>query len=255
MRKYFPIFIILPLVIACSVNAFVMSSDNYRIQSDSLNVGGVRQSSASYRSEDTIGEIATDGSVSATYKLKAGYQQMQEISLSISSPVDVTMSATIPGVTGNPGAPRTGSATWQVITDNTAGFILKLKASAAPAMVLDGTYHFNDYSPAGAVPDYDWAQPAASEAEFGFTVEAETIGDEVLAFRDAGAAPCGAGALNTADKCWWNFTALDYTVINRATNTDSGGEDEVVKFQTESNAKFLKEGSYVATITATATEN
>ena len=175
--------------------------------------------------------------------------------ITISAPADVTMSATIPGVTGNPGAPRTGSATWKVTTDNAAGFILALKASAAPAMVLDGTYHFDDYSPAGAVPDYDWAQPAASEAEFGFTVEAETIGDEVLAFRDAGAAPCGAGALNTASKCWWNFTAIDYTVINRATNTDSTGEDELVRFQTESNAKFLKEGSYVATITATATEN
>jgi len=175
--------------------------------------------------------------------------------ITISHPADVTMSATIPGVTGNPGAPRTGSTTWKVITTNATGFILKLKASAAPAMVLDGTYHFDDYSPAGAVPDYAWAQPGAAEAEFGFTVEAETIGDEVLAFRDAGAAPCGAGALNTASTCWWNFTALDYTVINRATRTDSGGEDELVKFQTESNAKFLKEGNYVATITATATAN
>jgi len=175
--------------------------------------------------------------------------------ITISHPADVTMSATIPGVTGNPGVPRTGSTLWQVKTTNAAGFILKLNAGVAPAMVLDGTYHFDDYSPAGAVPDYAWASPAGGEAEFGFTVEAETIGDEVLAFRDAGAAPCGAGALNTADTCWWNFTALDYTVINRATNTDSGGEDETVKFQTESNAKFLKEGSYVATITATATEN
>jgi len=196
-------------------------------------------------------ELIKAASVSDPITVTQGVTQ----EITITGPGPVTMSATIPGVTGNPGAPRTGLATWNVKTTNATGFILKLKASAAPAMVLDGTYHFDDYSPAGAVPDYDWGQPAGGEAEFGFTVNADTIGDEVLAFRDAGAAPCGAGALNTDNQCWWNFTALDYTVINRATSTDSGGEDEVVKFQTESNAKFLKEGSYVATITATATEN
>jgi len=45
------------------------------------------------------------------------------------------------------------------------------------------------------------------------------------------------------------------TVINRSTATLVSGEAETVNFQTESNAKYLKEGSYTATITATATEN
>ena len=178
--------------------------------------------------------------------------------ISISNELDVTMNASIPGVTGNPipGDYRTGTTTWTVITTNATGFILKLKAGAAPAMVLDGTYHFNDYSPAGAVPDYDWTLPAAGEAEFGFTVEAATLADNVAMFKDNGADTCGgAGAVQTVNKCWWNFTAIDQTVINRATETLSGGQAEVVKFATQSNAKFLKEGNYVATITATASEN
>ena len=53
--------------------AYVMSSTNYRIQSDSLNIGGLRQASTNYRMEDTIGEMATDESTSTNYKLVAGF--------------------------------------------------------------------------------------------------------------------------------------------------------------------------------------
>jgi hypothetical protein len=37
-------------------SAFVASSTNYRIQTDSINVGGVLSTSTSYRAEDTLGE-------------------------------------------------------------------------------------------------------------------------------------------------------------------------------------------------------
>jgi len=175
--------------------------------------------------------------------------------ITISSPANVTMSAAIPGITGNPGSPRTGSTTWTVKTNNTTGFALALKSSTNPSMQLDGTYNFSDYSPGtGGTPDYSWASPAASAAEFGYTVEPATTADTAALFRDSGVA-CNTGALNTADKCWYNFTTSDVTVVNRSTETSSSGEAEVVKFQTESNAKYLKEGNYTATITATATEN
>lgn len=175
--------------------------------------------------------------------------------ITISSPTDVTMSSAIPGITGNPGSPRTGSATWTVKTNNTTGFYMALKSSTNPSMQLDATYNFSDYSPASAgVPDYTWASPASSAAEFGYTVEPETAADTSTKFKDSGAA-CNTGSLNTADKCWYNMGTSDETVVSRSTNTDSSGEDEVVKFQTESNAKYLKEGNYTATITATVTEN
>ena len=175
--------------------------------------------------------------------------------LSISQPADVTMSSAIPGITGNPGSPRTGSATWTVITSNTSGFYLTLKSSTNPSMQLDATYNFSDYSPASAgVPDYTWASPASSAAEFGYTVEPETAADTSTKFKDNGSA-CNTGSLNTANRCWYNMSTTDQTVIERSSNTDTGGEDEVVRFQTESNGKYLKEGDYIATITATATEN
>ncbi|TSC54208.1 MAG: hypothetical protein LiPW30_739 [Parcubacteria group bacterium LiPW_30] len=175
--------------------------------------------------------------------------------ISITSPSDATMSATIPGMTGNPGAPVTASLTWTVKTVNATGFAMVIKSSTTPSMKLDATYDFNDYTPAVAgTPDYTWSQPAAATAEFGFTVEPATAADTVASFLD-NASTCNTGALNTADKCWSNVTSGDTSIINRTTNTTSSGEAEVVKFWAESNAEFLKEGSYVATITVTATMN
>jgi len=88
------------------------------------------------------------------------------------------MSSAIPGMTGNLGSPRTGSAAWTVKTNNTTGFNLTLKSSTNPSMQLDATYNFSDYSPVTAgTPDYNWASPVSGSAEFGYTVEPETAAD------------------------------------------------------------------------------
>lgn len=65
--------ILIFLLIGSSTSAYVMSSTNYRIQKDSINIGGVSQSSSSYSLEETVGEMATDESTSTNYKLRAGY--------------------------------------------------------------------------------------------------------------------------------------------------------------------------------------
>ncbi len=56
--------------------AHVMSSQNYRINVDSINIGGGKQASGNYRNENTAGEIATGISSSISYKMSAGYQAM-----------------------------------------------------------------------------------------------------------------------------------------------------------------------------------
>ncbi len=237
----------------------VMRSSNYNISTDSLNTGGGdNQNSANYRIQDTVGEISTGASSSANYNLKAGYRQMLETYITISSPSDITLTPSIPGLTGNPGAPASGDATWTVITDNAAGFNLKINATTDPALQLEAGEYFNDYVTANAgTPDYDWTTPAAGSAEFGFSVEAETAADTVQLFLDNGADTCDvSGGSQTNDKCWFGFTGpSDINVINRNSRTDSGGENEKIKFKAESNAKQLKSGDYVATITATAAAN
>jgi len=176
--------------------------------------------------------------------------------ITISAPADITMSPAIPGMTGNFGSPATGSVSWTVTTNNVQGYNLKLKAAAAPALALDATWNFSDYSPATtAAPDFSWASPATGTAEFGFTVEPATVADTDSFFMDNGTA-CNAGTANAVDKCWWNFATTDKQIVYRTSGeTSSAGEVVVVKFRAESNAKYLKEGDYTATITATATMN
>jgi hypothetical protein len=177
--------------------------------------------------------------------------------ISISVPGDVAMAPSIPGVTGNAGVPSTGSATWTVITNCSAGFNLALKASTDPAMQLDGSNQFTDYSTAApSVPDYDWSSPAASAAEFGYTVEPETAADAAQIFKNNGVNTCNDAAGTQSDShCWVDFTTLDVIAVDRGSATDSSGQDALVKFQAESNEKFLASGDYTATVTATATTN
>jgi len=170
--------------------------------------------------------------------------------VTIDSPDDTTFSASIPGVSGNPGAPVTASLTWNVKTNNSTGFNLKLHASQANALYKDVTYYFRDHT---TMPSYGWTAAGAGAASFGFTIAAATAADTVAAFLDGGVS-CGAGG-NTGG-CWSGFNSTtDIDVVNRTTETTASGEDEVVNFKAESNAKLLENGSYVATITATAAVN
>ncbi len=179
--------------------------------------------------------------------------------ISISSPSDVLLASSIPSMTGNPGAPASGSATWTVITANSAGFNLKVNASTDPSMRnTDAEYYFWNYTPAIAgSADYNWASPAAGSAEFGYSVTAETAADIDTPFTNNGADTCGVGgSTNTDNICWLNFNGVVQTqVINRTSNTTSAGEDEKINFRAESNGMYLKEGYYDAHITVTATMN
>jgi len=123
--------IILIFVLAIPVYGYVMESSGYRIQSDSLNVGGLRSESASYIQESTVGEIATGVSDSTSYSLKAGYQQMSEVFISMTAAADVTMSPDIGGITGGQ---SDGQTNVTVATDGAAGYELKIEAQTDPAL-------------------------------------------------------------------------------------------------------------------------
>jgi len=170
--------------------------------------------------------------------------------ITISAPSDTSFSASIPGVSGNPGAPVTASLTWNTKTNNSTGYNLKLKASQANALYKDVTYYFEDYT---ITPTYNWSNPSSGSAKFGFAVDAATSADVVAAFKDA-TGVCGSGT--TDGSCWSGFNGItDINAVNRSTETTSTGEAVTINFKAESNAKLLEEGSYTATITATAALN
>lgn len=223
--------------------AQVRSSSNYQMQSDSVNVGGGLATSTSYGQESTVGEIATGPSDSTTYSLRAGYQQMQEVYLSLAVSGDVTMSPNLPGVTGGT---SNGSSTFTVITDSPAGYQLAIQAENSPAMQSSvGT--IADYDP-GAAPSFSFPI-ASSEARFGFTPEGA---DVVQTFFEAGGI-CGLGSEKSFLTCWDGLETAPYTIAQGAGANHPSGATTTVYFRVRvGSSAGVMAGVYTATTTVTA---
>jgi hypothetical protein len=243
IRSLSAFLLVLLLVGGNGVLAYVASSTNYRIQFDSVNMGGGLSTSTSYRMEDTLGEAGTGTSSSATYRLKAGYQQMQESSIAVTIPGNITLAPSIPT---SGGGVANGQATWTIITDNPAGYTASIRASTSPALI-SGPNSFADYTPATANPDFLFSV-ASTSSEFGFSPEGVDI---VQRFLDNGSA-CNVGSGETTDRCWDALSTIPMTVASRATANHPAGTTVTIKFRAESGvANIQPPGEYQATTTMT----
>lgn len=223
--------------------AYVASSTNYRLQEDSVNMGGGLSTSTSYRTESTLGEPGAGTSSSATYRIKAGYQQMQETYLALTVPGNLSLSPDIP-TTG--GGSANASGAWTVLTDNAAGYTMTLRSSASPALTSGGN-NFADYTPAGADPDYAWGVGAAT-SEFGFTAEGTDI---VQKFKDNGVV-CNAGSNDTTSACWKALATSAEEIARRTSGSHPSGTQTTIRFRAESGASHTQvSGSYSASVTLT----
>ncbi len=224
--------------------AQVMGSSNYQIQSDSINVGGGYSTSSNYQLESTVGEVATGNSTSTSFNLLAGYQQMQSAYLSLTGASAVTLSPSIPGVSGGV---ANGSTTVLVVTDNLAGYSLTIVAENTPAL-QSGANSISDYIPSGAVPDFAFSTGVA-DAHLGFSPEGV---DVVSRYRDNGTA-CGVSTLETADSCWDGLATSPITIASAASPNHPNGATTTVKFRVGVGGSVAQpEGLYVATTTITA---
>src|SRR3989339_1617430 len=194
-RKYFIVLtltIILSFGFHSNILADFMQSSTYKIQSDSLNLGGADSASDNYKLNDTLGEVATGDSNSANYYMHAGYWQMQESYIAISSPSDLAMTS----MGGLSGGSSEGTMSWVVTTDNTAGYTMSIASTTTPAL-KSAVDSLDDYTPAGADPDYNFTN-LATNSSFGFSPE----GTETTSrFKDNGVA-CNIGSSETTSKCW-----------------------------------------------------
>lgn len=233
------VFGILPSLLFASV----MQSGSYQIQSDSINIGGIDSSSENYNSQDTIGGVGTGRSSSASYALSAGYQQIANSSISITSPSDVSLSQ-ISGA----GSSSSGTASWTVTTTSAAGYSLSVSASTDPALKTSGSASFDDYAPQGSDPDFAFSVDADKSA-FGFTVEGDDIATR---FKDDGAA-CNVGSGDTASACWDGFSTTPATIASRSSANSPAGTATTLRFKAAVGAsKSQTAGTYTATITVTA---
>lgn len=220
-----------------------MSSSNFKIESDSVNVGGIRSGSATYSLEDTVGEQATGVSTSTNYVMNAGYQRMQSSVISITDASDVVMSPAIAGVTGGV---SDGSTSFYVTTDNSAGYTVTIVASTSPALV-SAADSFADYVPAGANPDYSFLY-TASQSVFGFSPEGEDIDSR---FKNNGAS-CGTGS-NISGACWDGLSTTPQTVVTRNSPNHPSGIETTIRFRAAvGSTRVQPNGLYVATTTITA---
>lgn len=224
--------------------AQVRSSTNYQLQSDSINVGGGLASSTNYTQESTVGEVATGVGTSANYELRAGYQQMQEVFISISASGDVNLS---PQVTGLNGGTANGSTTVTVITDSPAGYSLTLKSSDNPAMRI-GSSTIADYNE-GADPDFSFAV-SSGQAFFGFSPSSV---DVTAAFSDNGSL-CNTGSLNTPQACWAGLSSTtgDVIALDNSPNHPSGATTTIYFRVGVGSGASIVAGTYTATTTLTA---
>ena len=225
------------------VVAQVMTSGSYRIQSDSLNVSGGLGTSTNYTLESTSGEIATGESTSTNYTMQAGYQQMQEVFISMSAAADVVL-PNIPGITGGT---ATGSNFVVVTTDSPAGYQLTIRANQSPAM-QSAVGTIADYVPTGAVPDFTFTNDPA-EAQFGFSPEGTDI---AVRYQDSGGV-CGVVGSDTSLRCYDGLNTSARVIAETTNANHPAGATTTLRFQLALGGSIVvPAGTYIATTTITA---
>ena len=224
--------------------AQVMGSTNYKMQSDSVNAGGGLSTSTNYKMEDTVGELATGNSSSTNYSLRAGYQQMQQVYISLTAVANVIMAPNLPGITGGT---ATGSTAFNVTTDSAAGYTVTIVASGTPAM-RSGVNSIANYAPGGGVPDFLFTT-GATNAHFGYSVEGVDIAQR---FRDNGTV-CGTGNGDVANRCWDGLSTTSVEIVRRTSGNHPSGATTTLRFSVGIGGSIpVIAGQYQATTTVTA---
>lgn len=225
--------------------AQVRSSTNYQLESDSINIGGGLASSTSYTQESTVGEVATGPSDSASFSLRAGYQQMQVSYISIAVTGDVSLTPNLPGISGGV---SNGSTTVTVVTDNGPGYQLTIEAENDPAM-QSAVGTIADYVPVGAVPDFNFAT-TSGQASFSFSPEGVDVASRFL---DDGIDTCGTGSTDTSLSCWDGLDTTASIISQSSGPNQPAGATTTVRFRVGIGAGAgVLAGTYVATTTVTA---
>lgn len=235
---------ILAMSIITTAYAEVRSSSNYQIESDSVNFAGGLSTSTNFSLESTAGEIATGESTSSNYQLRAGYQQMHEVYISISEVSPVVMSPNLGGITGGI---ANGTTSVSVLTDSPSGYQLTISANSNPAM-QKGSDTISDYVPiANPNPDYTFSLNSNS-VHFAFS---PTGSDVVSRWRNNGSA-CNTGSNSTPLVCW-DGLSMSEKIISQGGSNHPTGATTTLNFKLGiGGGTIVPVGDYYATTTLTA---
>ena len=161
--------------------------------------------------------------------------------ISITSPSDTNMSTDL-GVSQDTAV---GTTTWNVKTNNSAGYTLAVRATSTPAM----------QSPTNSIADYQTGSPntwsvSSGNAAFGYSA----FGTDVNTGTWGSASVCSTGAhVPNSSLNYKGFTTSDFTIASRAATTTTAGINTSVCYAVEQDTFYIPSGTYKATIIATAT--
>lgn len=196
--------------------------------------------------------MVAQGQASASESFTVTQEITGEISFEV-APNDVTMTPTIPGLTGGTAL---GSTSVRVSTNNTTGYTLDITFEDVNAMQQnDGSAFIPNLGTTSG--DYDLAGITTGDAAFAFTASSTNAVDTLL---DNGGSTCGTGGSPSVDTCFvMPSSATDtFTMVDRSNETSSEGELTDIGFIVKvgpNPSPTLPVDFYTATATVTATEN
>lgn len=223
-----------------------MSGNVYEMESDSVNFGGARSVSESYKIDDVVGQSASGPTAGDVYSMDSGFLQSNDggfLSLSFSD----TALVLSPSLGGLSGGYSNGFMEVHVVTDSDAGYDLFINSEASPALVSSDD-SLDDYLPAGESPDYEYVV-GFGDSNFGFSPEGSDIASS---FKDDGE-DCGVGNLDTPNACWDGLSTSQIKIANSGSSNYPDGATTTIKFRAGVGASRVQiEGWYYATTTVTA---
>jgi hypothetical protein len=203
MKKAFITLLALSLVVFCP-SAYAQEvgvSQNYKIQSDSVNFAGDRSASGSYGLEDTAGELVSGESASASYFAGQGYQYMQ---------LDIVRPDAPPTISAAALSSNEIEVSWGAAYDDFG--IDRYKIYRDGLSIADVAAFPRDYVDSSLVPDHEYSynvsavDAAGNEGPLSATTTARTFASPI-----AGGSP--APTISGLSVVNWSITANDTSAI------------------------------------------
>jgi len=240
------LFIIVILLLAPNFVEAQMDSTNFSIDWDSISSFGTLSSSSNFSIEDTGGEQGTGNMSGASFGLSGGFEQQDGlVIIAIDCDDSIAMGSIIQDGKSNL---TTNSATCHIITNNSNGYSLTLKATDPD--LSSGSDTISPIATASTTPAV-WDETTVSDTASGWGYrlsDLSTIDDAKWGTNDQSGVNYGTTAK------WYKATDTGYQIVAAATETSNEGDNEILNFGVEIGSdKIQPTGSYSTTLTITAT--
>jgi hypothetical protein len=168
--------------------------------------------------------ISHGQSDTATFRVR---QTITDETSFLVDPVNVTMSASISGITGGVAS---GSSRFVVKSNNASGYYVNIAFfdNAGPYAMLgdeDGGTQLRDYGTGVSEPQYNFT--ASTAAQFAYTVNSSTTLDTDQSFLSDGSANCNTGSTQNLSKCWKSPATSAFRIIDRDSSASTGATSTI----------------------------